>query len=160
MRERYTQILDPSLALEPMTRDEENRLLQLIVAHGSKWSLISRLHAPRRSPNFLKNSFNRLESRLSREERGRIATLAAASVRRESAAARVLVPIEKSERVNLRIVPRGTIRCTAAKKSVFTFANSPFECNRRADTRFTRRISLPTAAAQNSPRRTPTVCSS
>ncbi|KAI7868311.1 hypothetical protein BDF14DRAFT_1795237 [Spinellus fusiger] len=51
-RERYTNVLDPKLIHKPFSCEERQRLQELVVAHGNKWSLIAR-HMPGRTDNQL-----------------------------------------------------------------------------------------------------------
>lgn len=53
-RERWAGKLNPELAKEPWTNDEDNKLIELHKKLGNKWALIS-VHLAGRSPIMLKN---------------------------------------------------------------------------------------------------------
>ena len=62
-RERLFDNLDPTINHSPLTEEEEQLLVQLVQAHGTKWAVISAAMPQangRRPGNQLKNNWNRL----------------------------------------------------------------------------------------------------
>lgn len=61
-RERWTNILDPSLTFAPFTAEEEERLYALIEEHGRKWSMLTKFF-PGRTDNHLLRFWKMAETR-------------------------------------------------------------------------------------------------
>lgn len=67
VRERWTNILDPSLTFTPFTAEEEERLYALIEEHGRKWSMLTQFF-PGRTDNHLLRFWKTAENRKAKAE--------------------------------------------------------------------------------------------
>ena len=68
-RERWTNILDPSLTFTPFTAEEEERLYALIEEHGRKWSMLTQFF-PGRTDNHLLRFWKTAENRKAQKAKG------------------------------------------------------------------------------------------
>lgn len=59
-RERWINKLDPSISRGPWSKEEELKILKLILLKGKKWSEISKILLNQRTENALKNRYHTL----------------------------------------------------------------------------------------------------
>lgn len=59
-RERWINKLDPHISRGPWNKEEELKILKLIILKGKKWSEISKMLGNTRTENSLKNRYHTL----------------------------------------------------------------------------------------------------
>ncbi|KAI8967452.1 hypothetical protein BDF20DRAFT_901148 [Mycotypha africana] len=116
-RERYMNVLHPSLKKEPLTEEESKLLMDLIRQHGTKWSYLARL-MPGRTDNFLLKQYKRII----REQQGKKKKKASDGEQQSKAPS--LEKEEHTETSKKRISKGKTAKKATAKKAAARPSNS------------------------------------